>query len=678
VAVSLSRLFDPRDYLLDLRLAGALSLAMAVLALYSVNPNPIYFLALGVNLVGCYFSHRRLGRSHWIVKVLLAIGMIGLLWNYLANLMLNLLDTRLSLAELLLGLQVLNSFDLPRRHNLRIAQMVSAILMIVTATLSRETIFGLYVLGFAAASLWWGHQDMASELRLKAPWSQPATRRQLGRAALAMGLAAAALFLLVPRFETGFLKQLPMSNMLAFPGHLDPHIVNPAYPSGGGRREGGRRINPEAYYGFAEQLDLNYRGHLSDSIALKIRAPRRQYWRGMAYDRYDGHTWSMSNANQVATLSAATQPFPLPADPFGYDSGVTGIVTVYVERDQSNLVLLPERPRSLYFPSSVVFLDDHGAVRSPLAMDAKLYYTVVADHAGYPKRFLTRRQVWSDSLRKRLSDDLLVPATVTPRTRALADRIVHGQNGEFDTLWRLETYLKQHYTYRLDIPPFPDRADTLDYFLFEQPAHAAYCEHFATALAVLGRLEGIPTRLVTGYLPGDYNPFSGFYEVRTSDAHAWVEAFFPSMGWVPFDPTPGSSDPMEVSRENHVLPAADVVKRLTGPVFLLGGAVALVLIVWAIARLWPRGVGGDRPATRAYRRFVRLLARHGVPGTETPGATPGEHLRRIREHPGLAEIAPEAEAFVRAFEAERYGEKLAEPALERQIEAIARKLRNAR
>lgn len=679
MAVKGRTLFDRRDPLLDLRLASAASLVAAVLALYSVNPNVWYFPALGVNLIGCWFSHRRQGRSFWWVKALLAIGMIYLLWSYLSNLIANLQDTRLPLAELLLGLQVLNSFDLPRRHNLRIAQMVASILMVVTATISRETVFGLYILAFAAASLWWGHQDMASELRIRAPWSSAPTRGHLLRGGGIMGLVAVALFFAAPRFEAGFLKQLPMSGMIAFTAHLDPRIINPAYPVGSAAgRRGPRRVNPEAYYGFAESLDLNYRGHLSDTIALKVRSPRRQYWRGMAYERYDGHAWSLLDSTRVATLSAANLPFVLRGDPLGYDSGTTGIVTVYVEKDQSNLILLPERPRALYFPSSTLFADENGALRSPVPLDSKLYYTVVMDMAGYPTQRLDRLQLISPTMGHKLAPYLAVPPSVTARTKQLAHRVAAGAGSQFEALKRLEYYLKGHYRYSLDIAPFPDRADTVDYFLFEQPKHAAYCEHFATALAVLARIEGIPTRMVTGYLPGEYNPFSGFYEVKTSDAHAWVEAYFPNAGWVPFDATPGSSDPMEVSRDRRLFPLRDVAAKVSGPLALGLGLAGLLLVIGLFIAWWRRPGTVGQPASVAYCDFVSLLIRHGVPEAMLPGATPGEQLKRIQGHPVLGEIAAEATQFVRAFEAERYGGVPADPPLKHQVEAIARKLRDRR
>lgn len=676
MALSLRRLLNPADPLLNLRLASAASLGVGILALFSINGEPLYLLALVLCWVGCWFSHRMQGRSSRLVKSLLAVGMLYLLWQYLANLISNLQDTRLPLAELLLWLQVLNAFDLPRRHNLRIAQMVGAILLIATATLSREMTFGLFVIAYALTGLWWGHEDMVSELGAKVSVRRPESRRHVLRGLGVMLALGGGLFLFVPRLEGGFLKQLPVSMMMTLPSNLSPRIVNAAYPMGqGSGSAAGRRVNPEAYYGFSEELDLNFRGRLSDSVALKVRSPRRQYWRGMAYDRYDGRTWRMHAPNEVATLSAGTLPFTLANDPL--DSGVTGVVTVYVEKDQTNLLLLPERPRSLYFPSAILFQDLNEGMRSPVTLDQGLYYTVVMDMAGYRRTWLKNAPPLSRAQRQKLASYLQTPASLTPRTQALALKVVKDATSSFEAVRRLEDHLKANYRYDLGIPPFPEGVDTVDYFLFDQPGRAAYCEQFATALAVMARSVGIPTRLVTGYLPGTYNPFTGLYEVRTSEAHAWVEAYFPGTGWVPFDPTPGSSDPMGISREAARLPIKELLGRVQGGLgVLLAIAVASSVVLgaaWFFGRLRFGRRSRERASTLAYRRYLRLLSRYGL---EPPAAgdTPGMHLERLKARPGFEQVAAEAERFVRAYESERFGEGPSDEPLERQLEAIAERL----
>ena len=78
--------------------------------------------------------------------------------------------------------------------------------------------------------------------------------------------------------------------------------------------------------------------------------------------------------------------------------------------------------------------------------------------------------------------------------------------------------------------------DPLANFLFVR--RAGHCEYFASAMTVMLRAEGIPARYVTGFAPGEYNDVGGDYIIRESDAHAWVEVYFPGFGWITFDPTP--------------------------------------------------------------------------------------------------------------------------------------------
>src|SRR5256884_2285986 len=107
----------------------------------------------------------------------------------------------------------------------------------------------------------------------------------------------------------------------------------------------------------------------------------------------------------------------------------------------------------------------------------------------------------------------------------------------FDKAVRIESYLRTSYSYTLNLTGKPGR-DPLAHFLFE--ARAGHCEYFASAMAIMLRTLGIPSREVNGFLPGEYNDLAGDYIVRASDAHSWVEVYFPGDGWQVFDPTPSN------------------------------------------------------------------------------------------------------------------------------------------
>src|SRR5690606_9450891 len=104
----------------------------------------------------------------------------------------------------------------------------------------------------------------------------------------------------------------------------------------------------------------------------------------------------------------------------------------------------------------------------------------------------------------------------------------------------VQAYLLKHYSYTLD-QPLSDRVrsgaiDPVEGFLFD--TKAGHCEYFATAMALLLREVGVPTRSVNGFYGAHYNNLGDFYAVRQADAHSWVEIYFDQLGWVTFDPTP--------------------------------------------------------------------------------------------------------------------------------------------
>lgn len=127
-----------------------------------------------------------------------------------------------------------------------------------------------------------------------------------------------------------------------------------------------------------------------------------------------------------------------------------------------------------------------------------------------------------------------LPAGSNPRTRALAERLAQGSASHAETLERVIAYLRTNrlqYTLR---PPLLGR-HSADEFLFD--TRRGFCEHFASAFAVIMRAAGVPTRIVTGYQGGEVNPIDGYVVVRQSDAHAWAEVWLEGRGWVRVDPT---------------------------------------------------------------------------------------------------------------------------------------------
>lgn len=124
----------------------------------------------------------------------------------------------------------------------------------------------------------------------------------------------------------------------------------------------------------------------------------------------------------------------------------------------------------------------------------------------------------------------------SPRVDGLMGAIARGTTNDLHFAQRLAGYFRREYTYRLGAPAL-NRETALEDFLFD--SKEGHCERFASAMALLLRMKGIPSRVAIGYVPGPKNRFSEWRQVRFSDAHSWTEGWFPGEGWVSFDATPG-------------------------------------------------------------------------------------------------------------------------------------------
>ena len=123
---------------------------------------------------------------------------------------------------------------------------------------------------------------------------------------------------------------------------------------------------------------------------------------------------------------------------------------------------------------------------------------------------------------------------------AIARQWTAGAGNPYDIATAIESHLRDPSQFQYSLTPAsPPSTSTWPITYFLQTSHTGYCQYFASAMGAMLRLEGIPTRLVSGYGPGGASP-DGSFAVTTSDAHVWVEAYFPRYGWIPFEPTPPS------------------------------------------------------------------------------------------------------------------------------------------
>jgi protein-glutamine gamma-glutamyltransferase len=290
--------------------------------------------------------------------------------------------------------------------------------------------------------------------------------------------------------------------------------------------------------GFTDRIQLGGIGkiQLDTSVVMRVQfgdhasQPIKLKWRGVTLDYFDGTQWSKRFLSKRINFDRGFQ-FKL-QDPIQggswsrYQVLMEPVGTPYIfALDQ--IITLEGKLLPLSFDSSDYSLQARSHPNQRLIYQAESQIPAM----NFP-RPATRFETPSD-----LKSYLQLPV-LDERIVALAHRLDSSDANVQQKAAMVENYLQSNYTYSLD-------QSTLDYpqplprFLFENKK--GHCEYFATAMAVLLRVQGVPCRIVNGFQGGEFNEVGGDYIIRGSDAHSWVEVLVPEKGWVPYDPTPASS-----------------------------------------------------------------------------------------------------------------------------------------
>jgi transglutaminase-like putative cysteine protease len=303
--------------------------------------------------------------------------------------------------------------------------------------------------------------------------------------------------------------------------------------------------------GFSTRVDLGGVGKLRSDPTIAMRVHLSQppespasrlalYLRGTSFDHYDGSSWTR------------TRPAHVPA-PFQEGSyvWVTGTPRTNVYEDLSKLKvdmsidLEPINPPIIFLPSDSVgiHVNEPGealGMRGPkimVAADDEYKYERPDERGLQYNVYRGRSRAEPLSLADR-ARYLEVPPAIERPLAELAKRWAGPLATDLEEAVAVEERLRSDYRYDLDSPSGAAPQPLL-HFLFE--SKAGHCEFYSTAMAMLLRTLGVPTRNVTGFIGGTYNRFGEFYSVRQGDAHSWVEVYLAGRGWTRFDPTPPSS-----------------------------------------------------------------------------------------------------------------------------------------
>jgi transglutaminase-like putative cysteine protease len=318
--------------------------------------------------------------------------------------------------------------------------------------------------------------------------------------------------------------------------------------------------------GFSDRVDLGDVGVLRSDPSIALRFERSDMpdpppprmtlrLRGTAFDSYDGRAWART---QTARFPAEHDPnspetyqlVQFPDRHFSHPNAKTDAhLSIDLEPIDPTVIFLPPRTvnvflrpqgQSLLGEPLALYRGPEGEFRYSGPDSRGLHYDVYTapDNEAFVDRL-------SASDRQRY---LETPATLPPRIAALAEEWTANFATDDEKARALVAHL--HHEYKYDInSPSGGKEQPLDHFLFE--SRRGHCEFFSTAMAMMLRKVGIPSRNVTGFVGGTYNRFGRYYAVREGDAHSWVEAYIgdPDHGtWVTFDPTPpAGAQPLEAT-----------------------------------------------------------------------------------------------------------------------------------
>jgi transglutaminase-like putative cysteine protease len=302
---------------------------------------------------------------------------------------------------------------------------------------------------------------------------------------------------------------------------------------------------------YSQELNLGGPRELAEIPVLEVQAPpNARYWRAVVFDQFHGRGWQNTDdtlvpfgadheavpmvpyqartviTSTVTVLGPSMSILPMSAQPLWVTEPTRASLS-YVDVPVDRVSSLAEEIRTRQQVDTVSF------ARSRVPLDAGDSYVVTSFLTQAPESWLQKAGA---SYPTWVADRYLqVPDSVPDRVKQLAEEITASYETPYDKASAVESFLRSEIEYNEKIEAPPLDRDPVDYILFD--LKQGYCDYYASSMAVMLRSLGIPSRVVSGYAQGHYDPDRQAYTVLLQDAHTWVEVFFPNYGWIEFEPT---------------------------------------------------------------------------------------------------------------------------------------------
>jgi protein-glutamine gamma-glutamyltransferase len=596
--------------------------------------------------------------------------------------------------HLVLFVMVVRLFSAQRERDHYFLSVIAFLMVLAAAVLTVNSVFLLAFAGFmlmAVATFILMEMRRAAAKATIAAKNSPDLRAYRKMAFALAGVApgiglcilagAAGIFFLLPRTSSGYLN---------------------AYASGGNLSTG-----------FSDRVELGRIGQIqqSTSVVMHIQIEGDKSgvydlkWRGVSLNFFDGRGWSNPHQRYLASRLPGNIFSLSPRSVSG--AGLRGTAPsrsirykVLMEPMNTNVFFLAATPTTLDGSYRAVAMDNGGAV---FDLDPEHPISIYEATSNIAQPSAEQLRSASVDYAPAVQLNYLQLPALDSRIAPLARQITSQAGSNYDRAVAIERYLQTHYGYTLELSRSVPR-DPLAEFLFQRKA--GHCEYFASSMAIMLRTLRIPARVVNGFRGGEFNDITSQYLIRASDAHSWVEAYFPGYGWMSFDPTPAAppeistgwrrfylyADAMasfwrewvvnyDLSHQQHLVVSStqsgrEMVQHLQAwarrryqallnsarraqdnwersPTPWRGAAILLTILLGLGAnatRLRRTRKSPQLAATIWYERMTHLLARQGW--HKSPAQTPAEFVISIED----VGTRKQVEEFTRRYESARFGD----------------------
>jgi len=301
---------------------------------------------------------------------------------------------------------------------------------------------------------------------------------------------------------------------------------------------------------FGDQLHITGNVNLPTSEVLYYTSSARsqsQYLEGFTFDRFDGHTWTSSTLNESQPFPANMQ-LPLDITSGTYSQVTTTVNIVLPPGGTKHYLFAPAQPRSFSVPTTLYGNGITTAWTQQVPLTQQERYQVTSWIPATTAQNLSAipfprydQNLWLRDLNMTtLEQYLQKPTDLPPNVLQTVRQWTRGSTNAYDAMKKLEAHLSDQtqFIYSLSNPAVPSNIDTVAWLL---KTRQGYCTYYASAMTIMARMLGVPARIVNGFSQGHFDQERNVWDVYGSDAHSWVQVYFPGFGWINFDPTPGFS-----------------------------------------------------------------------------------------------------------------------------------------